>query len=536
MHLILGQLIYTSFSKIGFTSIASEQVPTNIQQFFIKRVVFYYWDTYKQLSSEYKAVYLHQVIPEQTLFGWLYNSGVDDLGRGPIPYFICYYLSEPLSAFLLEIVFTLLQKGPIELVDRQSPPISLKPVLIKNLWHYKSAYSGVEICLDVRKQNHFALKQGKSLSLFIPTNEQAMVVELNKQVQSQELVTAQRNTQHNSLQLYQTSLLLLGISLGAVLSGLILITSYTVLQINNSTLDHPRVLSSEISLVFYKTLAEVPNIPKGLFDYGESTVFAPLWSKNIVSAITQAQPQFELRYVEPAESQYSTSTGIEMLLRNELSFFQSSRPIKDNEFFEAKERGFTLEQIPIAIDGIAFYVNSQVSIPGLSLSQLKDIFTGKLTNWKAVGGPDLKITAFSPNPQTEDTIAFLEEKLFAGAEFSPTVQKVETTTESIRKVAQTPGGISFATASRVVGQTTIHPLPLSKEAGQAFVSPCVDAKLSEVNKAAFANASYPLTRRLFIIIKRDGTLDEQAGSAYISLLLTDEAQQLIAHAGFVPIR
>jgi phosphate transport system substrate-binding protein len=57
-----------------------------------------------------------------------------------------------------------------------------------------------------------------------------------------------------------------------------------------------------------------------------------------------------------------------------------------------------------------------------------------------------------------------------------------------------------------------------------------------VNEAAFADGSYPVTRRLFVILKRDGKLDEQAGVAYANLLLSDEGQALVKKAGFVPIR
>lgn len=181
-------------------------------------------------------------------------------------------------------------------------------------------------------------------------------------------------------------------------------------------------------------------------------------------------------------------------------------------------------------------MNYQVSIPGLSLSQLRDIFPGKINNWKALGGPNLKITPFSPNSQAEDVVIFVQEKLLAGEEFGPTMQKIKTTTDSLQKVTQTPGGISFATISEVVGQKTVYALPLSRETDRVFISPCVGTNLSEVNINALANASYPLTRRLFVIVKRDGTLDEQAGRAYVSLLLTDEGQQLITKVGFVPIR
>jgi phosphate transport system substrate-binding protein len=61
-----------------------------------------------------------------------------------------------------------------------------------------------------------------------------------------------------------------------------------------------------------------------------------------------------------------------------------------------------------------------------------------------------------------------------------------------------------------------------------------DGKL--VNAAALRDGTYPLTRRLFVVIRRDRTLDETAGVAYSNLLLSKEGQQFIEKAGFVPIR
>jgi phosphate transport system substrate-binding protein len=69
-----------------------------------------------------------------------------------------------------------------------------------------------------------------------------------------------------------------------------------------------------------------------------------------------------------------------MLLDGQLTISQSSRPIETKEFEEAKTKGFELEQVAVAIDGIAFYVDPQLSIPGLTVAQIKDIFTGKITN------------------------------------------------------------------------------------------------------------------------------------------------------------
>jgi len=103
-----------------------------------------------------------------------------------------------------------------------------------------------------------------------------------------------------------------------------------------------------------------------------------------------------------------------------------------------------------------------VSIPGLTLSQVQDIFTGKVKTWQEVGGPNLKIAPFSRNAKASGTVEFFIEGVLEKQAFGPSVQEVRDTTEGIGEVAKTPGGISYATASEVIGQKTIHPLPLAK--------------------------------------------------------------------------
>jgi ABC-type phosphate transport system substrate-binding protein len=62
------------------------------------------------------------------------------------------------------------------------------------------------------------------------------------------------------------------------------------------------------------------------------------------------------------------------------------------------------------------------------------------------------------------------------------------------------------------------------------------SSLSSLNELAFQTGEYPITRRLFVIIKQNGQLDEQAGEIYANLLLTNQGQQLIKKAGFVSLR
>ncbi|MBO3458269.1 phosphate ABC transporter substrate-binding protein [Aetokthonos hydrillicola Thurmond2011] len=285
----------------------------------------------------------------------------------------------------------------------------------------------------------------------------------------------------------------------------------------------------------YATLAKVPNIPRGIFRYGGSTTFAPLRNPAIVEQIRQAHAEYELVYTEPPPgNKPGSGIGIKMLIDGQLSFSQSSRPLKDDEYKKAKDRNFQLEQIPVAIDGITIYVNPQISITNLTVSQIKDIFTGKINNWKQVGGSDLAIIPISRDPEDGGTPEYFKETVLEQADFANSVQPyARDTTGAIRKVATTPGGIGYATASEVCNQTLIKPLSIGKSVARGFVAPCNG---KEVNKTVFVKDTYPITRRLFVVIKRDGKFDEQSGVAYANILLSDEGQQIVNQAGLIPLR
>ena len=289
-----------------------------------------------------------------------------------------------------------------------------------------------------------------------------------------------------------------------------------------------------------KTFKDVPNVPGLTVRYGGSTSFAPVRSPEFVSRIQQAHPKFILSYTKPiAPDKPGSGNGIKMLLEGQMSVAESSRALKDEEYAQAKERGFTLEQIPVAFDGIAIYVNPQLSVTSLTLAQIKDIFTGQLTNWKDLGGPDIPITAISRDPKDGGTPEYFEDKVMGKkpkekTSFALAIQDsyAPTTTESLRRVGASPGGIGYASAAEVCNQSTVKTLAIPKESGQP-VSPC---KGREVSKSDFANDAYPITRRLFVIVRKDGKLDEQAGMAYANLLLSGEGQDAMEKLGMVPFK
>ncbi|MBJ7900370.1 MAG: phosphate ABC transporter substrate-binding protein [Cyanobacteria bacterium RI_101] len=290
-------------------------------------------------------------------------------------------------------------------------------------------------------------------------------------------------------------------------------------------------------------LQSAANVPAGRFRYGGSTTFAPI--RDIADReIMRQLPQFQLIYVDPISGTPGSGKGIEMLIDNQLNLSQSSRPLKDSERKSAEAKGFKLGEIPVAIDGIAVAVNPALNLPGLTVAQLKDIYTGKIQNWREVGGPDLPLTPYSRDPKDGGTVEFFQDQVLEKEKFGANVVYVHSTTPALRKVSQDPGGIYYASAPELVPQCSVKPLPLGRKPGE-WVAPYQEPYVlpaqcpqqrNSLNKAAFQEATYPITRNIFVIVKEDGGEQEQAGRAYGNLLLTQEGQRLIEQAGFVPLR
>ncbi|MBF2006179.1 MAG: PstS family phosphate ABC transporter substrate-binding protein [Chlorogloeopsis fritschii C42_A2020_084] len=345
----------------------------------------------------------------------------------------------------------------------------------------------------------------------------------------------------------ETPILILSllITVGLIAGGFWWFTRKTDLTINQvskpqSTTPSSNITKSEPSS---KTFASVQDVPTGLFNYGGSTSWAPI--RLIVDSALQAgRPEFRMRYVEPNTGTPGTGTGIQALIDGKLAFAQSSRPILDEELSRAKQRGFSLQQIPVAIDGLAVAVNPNLPVPGLTIDQLRSIYSGKITNWSQVGGPNIPINAYSRRLSDGGTVELFSQDILGGQAFGSNVEFISTTTQALQKVASNLGGIYYASAPEVVPQCSIKPLPLGRTQGQyvppyqePFVLPSeCPGKRNTLNIEAFQSGNYPITRNLFVVVKQNAQIEERAGTAYANLLLTEQGQELISQAGFVKVR
>ena len=326
----------------------------------------------------------------------------------------------------------------------------------------------------------------------------------------------------------KTLLIIIGI-----LAGFNVVTiAYNLYGFDFSAITRKETLSNYGDIELYETMSDVPEVPAGLFSYGGALCFAAIKRDGMNAAISNAHEQFQLRYVEPQYGNPGCTTGIKMLLNHELSIAQNSRPLTIQEVNTATSRGYELDSVPVAIDGIVFYTNKSLGIKSLSLDQLKDIYSGKITNWKELGGKDLPITAVSLDPKIDSILQLLME-----TENPPRISNnlaiVRDYTTAIRKTASKPGAISYGSTALIKGQSTIAPIALAADDSSTPVS----ALLADgtVNLQAFEDNFYPLTRRLFVVIRRDGTPEEKAGVAYTNLLLSEEGQKIFKQAGFVPL-
>ncbi|NEQ47780.1 MAG: phosphate ABC transporter substrate-binding protein [Leptolyngbya sp. SIOISBB] len=286
----------------------------------------------------------------------------------------------------------------------------------------------------------------------------------------------------------------------------------------------------------------VQDVPAGFFSYGGSTTWAPV--RGVIDPVMQQTfPAFQLRYTDPVGVPSSSGSGIAMLLNNQLSFSQSSRSLNSEEQQTAQQQGYSLKEIPVALEGLAIAVGTDLPVDGITLTQLRDIYLGNLTNWSQLGGPTLPIVPIS-RPTDGGTVEFFIDAVLGGAGLSSRVTIASTTTEALRLVDTTPGAIYYASAPEVVGQCTVKPIAIGRQPGQ-LVSPYAEpyippescpAQRNQINSEALRSGTYPLTRRLFVVIREDNSQDQQAGEAYANLLLTQQGQQLLSEAGFVAIR
>jgi phosphate transport system substrate-binding protein len=203
-----------------------------------------------------------------------------------------------------------------------------------------------------------------------------------------------------------------------------------------------------------------------------------------------------------------------------------------------------LKQEAVAFDALSVVVNPQLKLTGLTLDQLRDIYTGKVTNWSQVGGQNIPIAAFSRAENTGGTVYAFRD-LVLRKEDELQFKTVGSTTEGLQQVVKNPGGIYFGAAKEVIVDfCSTKPLAIGKTADNLVkpyqeplksVADCNKGQRNKLEVKVIKSQEYPLTRQLYVIIETTDRDRQKAGEAYANLLKTKQGQSLLEKAGFVSI-
>lgn len=216
-----------------------------------------------------------------------------------------------------------------------------------------------------------------------------------------------------------------------------------------------------------------------------------------------------------------SGTGIAALINGTTDICMASRPMKADEQRKLRDRYQTMGvELPVAKDGLAVYLNEQNPVKDLSFEQLRDIYTGAITSWKAVGGSDARIVLYG-RENSSGTYVYFKDNVLLGRDFSPRCQTLPGTAAVVNAVAKDPKGIGYGGAAYAKG---IRDCAVRKDASSPAVLPTA---------ATVKDGSYPVARDLYLY-----TRTRPAGDAkkFIDWVLSDAGQKLVVEVGYFPVR
>lgn len=221
-----------------------------------------------------------------------------------------------------------------------------------------------------------------------------------------------------------------------------------------------------------------------------------------------------------------SGTGIAALINGTVDLANASRKIKDEEVAEAQSKGVNPLEHIIARDAIAVIVNPENPVSELTLQQISDIYSGKITNWSEVGGEDRPIVKLSRETNSGTHVYFLETVIRLGDSENTTLFSMDTlllpSSEGIiAEVRQNPNAIGYDGLGYVPDDLKM--IAIAEAEGGAYVLPAIET----VN-----DKTYPIARDLYMY-----TNGEPTGivKEYLTWILSAEAQEIVAELGFVPV-
>ena len=229
--------------------------------------------------------------------------------------------------------------------------------------------------------------------------------------------------------------------------------------------------------------------------------------EKVIGALSEAFMQ-DNNGVKVTYDATGSGTGIESAKNGSCDLGLSSRKLKDSET--------GLVSHTIALDGIALIVNENSGVSNLSLDQVKQIFTGEVTNWSQVGGDDLEISCVGREAGSGTRDGF--ESITGTADVCKLAQELTSTGAVITAVSSSKNAIGYASLSSVEGQNGIKTVTID------------GVECTEDN---VLSGDYKIQRPFNIIVTENKQLSEEA-QAFLDFATSEQAASLITKAGAIP--
>ena len=233
--------------------------------------------------------------------------------------------------------------------------------------------------------------------------------------------------------------------------------------------------------------------------------------------------------VNIAVSGPGSGAGIAALINGTTDICQASRAIRQKEIDQANGVGVEPYEIQVATDALSVVVHPSNPVSELTIVQLSAIYTGKITNWKEIGGNDTQIVAIARDTNSGTHVFFKEQVVQMkglatedkSLEYGSKILQLPSTEEGVSEVAKNPNAIFYPGLGYVNDE--VKPLAIKKTADDAGVLPSVATAL---------DGTYPIARPLLYYTKGEPT---GAIKEFIDYCLSTVGQAKVTEVGYVPL-
>jgi len=230
-----------------------------------------------------------------------------------------------------------------------------------------------------------------------------------------------------------------------------------------------------------------------------------------------------------------SGTGIAALLNGSADIASASREMKPKEWDLARSKGIDIKEYVIALDALAVVVHPSNKVSKLTIAQLSDIYAGKITNWKQVGGADKEILVISRENNSGTHVYFKEHVLRQGKEAKPG----DTNPDPLAKLEFGPK-VTFGVSSQAISdQVKSNPAAIGYY-GMGWVTKDVKTlEISADGKKFFAPTfentlakKYPIARGLQMYVN---LASREKSQPFMDFVMSPAGQKIVKEQDFVPV-